>query len=190
VLLAIVAVQLNGSADADSLLSAGDARAGKGKTGDFLNSLKALGMGGKQTELFDTSPEDLDGMSRKQKSKIHQQEQAAHMKALQVQASASATTDASAKPHKPSLAEIKLDRAAAQEGDKLLAEDSKVASEELMSPEHVVKKLLTKDRQAVTARDVAFQAHLKKMAATDKAQETRDTAREAAKEKKVGTFVV
>ena len=111
------------------------------------------------------------------------------MKAIAAQAKAKSAKVAKPVPHKPSLAQIKLDKAAAQEGDKLLAEDSKVAAEELTSPESTVHKMLSKDQKAVTARDAAFQAHLKKMAATDKSQEAKDSAREKASEKKVNGYV-
>lgn len=80
VLLVVVAATLSGHDDADSLLAkpsaldaelkiagtSASARADKGKVGDFLNSLKALGSS-KQAQLFDTSSQDLDGLSAQEK---------------------------------------------------------------------------------------------------------------------------
>ena len=91
--------------------------------------------------------------------------------------------------HKPSLAQLRLDKKAAQEGDDELAQDSKIAAEELKSPESTVHSMLSKDRRAVVARQTQFEAHLKKMAATDKANEKRAYARETAKEKAVNGYV-
>ena len=204
VLLVIVAVQLSGSApdaDGDALLARAQAgaqlkieqapRADEGKTSDFISSLKVLGAAGKHARLFDTSAEDLDGLSAQQITKVHQEEETAHRKAQE----AAAKTHAAAQPkqapkaHKPSLEEIKLDRAAAKEGDKLLAEDQKVAAEELVSPEQAVHQMMSKDKTQVAKREAAFQAHLKKMAVLDKSNEARHKALEAAKEKKVNGYV-
>ena len=81
-MLAVVAVTLSDRDDADSLLAKPSAsvlnarlkiaaasatpRSDKGKTGDFISSLKVLGTS-KQAQLFDTSPQDLDGLSAQEK---------------------------------------------------------------------------------------------------------------------------
>jgi len=203
VLLAIVVVQLSGSepaADADALLArarggaklkiAAPPRYDQGKTGDFLNSLKVLGSGGKNAALFDTSPQDLDGLPAQEITKIHQKEEAARRKAEEAATAKAAAAKAPAiKAHKPSLAEIKLDRAAAKEGDKLLAEDRKTAAEELSSPEKAVHKMMSQDLPLVKARQAAFQANVKKMAFADKVLEERRREYEAAQAKKVKGFV-
>ena len=162
----------------------------QGKTGDFLNSLKVLGSGGKNAALFDTSPQDLDGLPAQEITKIHQKEEAAHRKAEEAAtAKAAAAKAQTIKAHKPSLAEIKLDRAAAKEGDKLLAEDRKTAAEELSSPEKAVHQMMSQDLPLVKARQAAFQAHVKKMAFADKVLEERRREYEAAQAKKVKGFV-
>ena len=200
VLLAIVVVQLSGSepaADAVALLArarggaklkiAAPPRYDQGKTGDFLNSLKVLGSGGKNAALFDTSPQDLDGLPAQEITKIHQKEEAASRKEEEEKDDAAKAP--AIKAHKPSLAEIKLDRAAAKEGDKLLAEDRKTAAEELSSPEKAVHKMMSQDLPLVKARQAAFQANVKKMAFADKVLEERRREYEAAQAKKVKGFV-
>jgi len=179
-------------APARSELKATDAapvRADSGKTGDFMKSLKVLG--GRDQQLFDSSAEDLDGLSPQKKTQILSKEREARVKAQEaLEAKAKAAAAAKAKPvHKPSLAQLRLDKKAAEEGDDLLAQDSKIAAEEMKLPETTVHSMISKDRRAVMVRQTQFEAHLKKMAATDKANEKRAYARESAQEKRVNGYV-
>jgi len=192
VLLAVVVVQLSGNApDAHSLLA---------KESTSMSAELRIVNGGfdgsraAKTQLsFDTSPEDLDGLSTEQKTAFHEAE--AQKKAASPEAKVAAGKAAAAKAaaaqavHKPSLEQIRLDTAAAKEGDALLAEDRKVAAEELMKPEKGIDDMISTARKSEAAREAAFQANLKKMAASDKAHELTHTAKEAATEKKIEGFV-
>jgi len=195
VLLAVVVVQLSGNApDAHSLLAKESTSMSaelRIVNGGFDGSRAAKGRTAQLS--FDTSPEDLDGLSTEQKTAFHEAE--AQKKAASPEAKVAAGKAAAAKAaaaqavHKPSLEQIRLDTAAAKEGDALLAEDRKVAAEELMKPEKGIDDMISTARKSEAAREAAFQANLKKMAASDKAHELTHTAKEAATEKKIEGFV-
>ena len=194
VLLAVVVVQLSGNApDAHSLLAkestsmSAELRIVNGFDGSRASK-------GRTAQLsFDTSPEDLDGLSTQQKTAFHEAEAQKMAASPEAKVAAGKAADAKAAAsqavHKPSLEQIRLDTAAAKEGDALLAEDRKVAAEELMKPEKGIDDMISTARKSEAAREAAFQANLKKMAASDKAHELTHTAKEAATEKKIEGFV-
>ena len=209
VLLAVVVVQLPGRrgdlrAQADSLL----AQAGSGQTRraelkinfDAASSpeadLKKLGLGS-STQLFDSLPQDLDGLPAEKKTQIlararkAQQRRAAAAKASAAAKQAAAARLAAKKlrSEAPTPQELKLDREAKKEGESELHKDAVIAEKELKSPEGAVKNMLAEDKRAVAARESAFREHVQKMKAADVQQEKARQTKEAYKQRYLDGYV-